>query len=58
MQYVCARIDSTATCMFMAPRLRKKLGINHDVLPITGLSLGGQIMHHAKDSGKMSITIE
>jgi len=58
MQRVRALIDCGATSIFMAPRLLKKLGISHEVAHITTLGLGGQIMQHAKDSRKTSITVQ
>ena len=58
MQRVQALIDCGATSVFMAPRLLKRLGISHEAAHTTTLGLGGQIMQHAKDSRKTSITVQ
>jgi hypothetical protein len=58
MHRVRALIHCGATSIFMAPRLLKKLGISHEAAHITALGLGGQIMQHAKDSRKTSITVQ
>jgi hypothetical protein len=57
MQCVRGLIDCGATSIFMPPRLPKKLGISHEAAHITTLGLCGQIMQHAKNSGKTSITV-
>jgi len=58
MQCVRALIDCGATSIFIAPRLLKKLVISHEAAHITTLGLGGQIMQHAKDGRKTSITVQ
>jgi len=58
MQRIRALIDCGATSIFMAPRLLKRLGISHEAAHITTLSLDGEVMHHAKDSRKIRITIQ
>jgi len=58
MQRVRALIDCGATTIFMASRLLKKLGISHEAAHTTTLGLGGQIMQHAKDSRRTSITVQ
>jgi hypothetical protein len=58
MQRVRAPIDCRATSVFIAPRLLKRLGILHEAAQTTTLGLGGQILQHAKDSRKMSITVQ
>jgi len=58
MQHVQALIDCGATSVFMAPRLLKKLGISHEAAHTTTLGLGGQIMQHASDGRKTSITVQ
>jgi hypothetical protein len=58
MQRVRALIDCEATSIFMAARLLKKLGISHEEAHITTHGFGGQIMQHAKDSRKTSITVQ
>jgi len=58
MQRLRALIDCGATSIFMAPTLLKKLGISHEVAHITTLGLGEQIMQHAKDSQKTTITVQ
>jgi hypothetical protein len=58
MQRVRALIECGATSIFLGPRSLKKLGISHEAAHITTLGLGGQIMQHAKDIRKTSITVE
>jgi hypothetical protein len=58
MQCVRALINCGATSIFVAPRLLKILGISHEAAHITTLGLGGQIMQHAKNSRKTSITVQ
>jgi hypothetical protein len=58
MQRVRALIDCSATSIFMAPRLLKRLGISHEAAHITTLGLNGGVMQHAKDSRKTRITVQ
>jgi len=58
MQCIQALIVCRATNMFIARRLLKKLGGSYKAAHIPTLGLGGQIMHHVKDSPETSITVQ
>jgi len=58
MQRVRTLIDWGPTSGFMIPRLLKKPRISHEAAHTTTSGLGEQLMQHAKDSQKTSITVQ
>jgi hypothetical protein len=58
MQRMRALIDCGATSIFMAPRLRKRLGLADEPAYVTTLGLDGQIMAHASESRKTTFTVQ
>jgi hypothetical protein len=58
MQRMRALIDCGATSLFMAPRLRKRLGLADEPAYVTTLGLDGQIMAHASESRKTTFTVQ
>jgi hypothetical protein len=58
MQRVRALIDCSATSIFMAPRLLRKLGLPHEAAHITTLGLIGHVMEHARESRKTIISAQ
>jgi len=58
MQPVQTPIDCGATCIFIAPRLRKRLSLAEDPAYVTTPGLNGQVMAHASDSRKMAFTVQ
>jgi len=58
MQRVRALIDCGTTSIFMAPRLRKRLGPADEPAYVTMLDLNGQVMAHASDSQKTAFTVQ
>jgi hypothetical protein len=58
MQPVRAPIDWGATSIFMAPRLRKLLGLMDEPAYMTTVGLNGQVMAHGSDSGKTAFTVQ
>jgi len=58
MQRVRALIDCGATSIFMAPRLVRKLGLPHEAAHTTTLGLDGQVMEHARDSRKTTMSAQ
>jgi len=58
MQRVWALIDCGTTSIIMAPRVLRKLGLPHEVAHTTSLGLNGQVMDHARDSRKMTISAQ
>ena len=53
-----ARIDSGEPSIFMAPRLRKRLGLADKPACVTTLGLNGQVMANASDSRKKPVTLQ
>jgi len=58
MQCVRALIDRGATSIFMAPRLLSTLGLPHEAAHKTTLGLNRQVMEHARDSWKPTISAQ
>jgi len=58
MQCVRALIDCGATSIFMAPRLRKRLGLADEPAYITTLGLNDQVMAQASESRKTAFTVQ
>jgi len=58
MQCMRALIDGGVTSIFMAPRLRKRLGLADKPTYVTTLGLNGQVMAHASESQKMAFTVQ
>jgi len=57
MQRVRALIDCGATSIFMAPRLRRRLGIRDEPALTATVGLDGRVMVEAKDSWKATISV-
>ena len=57
MQRVRALIDCGATIIFMAPRLRQRLGLADETAYFRTVDPNGQVMAHASDSRKMAFTV-
>jgi len=58
MQSMRALIDCGATSIFMAPRLRKRLGLADKPVYVTTLGLKGHLMAHASESRKTTFTVQ
>jgi hypothetical protein len=58
MQRVRALINCSATSIFMSPRLRKKLGLADEAVGITTIGLDGRVMESAKNSQKVTMTVQ
>jgi hypothetical protein len=58
MQRVRALIDCGATSIFMAPRLRTRLGLADEPAYVMTLGLYGHVMAHASDSRKTTFTVQ
>ena len=58
MQHLYALIDYTVTSIFMALRLRKRLGLAYEPPYVTTLGLNGQVMAHASDCPETVITVQ
>jgi hypothetical protein len=58
MQQVRAVIDCGATSIFMAPRLRKRLGLADEPAYVMTLGLNCQLIAHASESRKTAFTVQ
>jgi len=58
MQRIQVLFDCGATSIFMAQRLLPKLGLPHEAAHTTTLGLNGQMMEHARDSRKATISAQ
>jgi hypothetical protein len=58
MQRVRALIDGGATSIFIALRLRKRLGLADEPAYVTTLGLNVQVMAHARESLKTAFTVQ
>jgi hypothetical protein len=58
MQRVQSVIDCGVTNIFMAPRLRKRLGLADEPAYVKTLGLNGQVMAHTNESRKMAFTVQ
>jgi len=57
MQHVRALINSSATSIFMAPRVRTQLGLAHQPTYVTTLGINGQAMAHANECRNTAFTV-
>jgi hypothetical protein len=58
MQRVRALIDCGATSNFVAPRLRKRLGLADTPAYVMTLGLNGHVIAHASESRKTTFTVK
>jgi hypothetical protein len=58
MQRVRALIDCGMTSIFMAPRLRRRLGLAYEPAYLTTLGFNGQVMAHMSDSRNTVFTVQ
>jgi hypothetical protein len=58
MQRMQSLIDCGVTNIFMAPRLRKRLGQADEPAYVKSLGLNGQVMAHTSESRKMAFTVQ
>jgi len=58
MERVRALIDCGATTIFMALRLRERLGLADKPAYVTTLGLNGQVMDHPRDSRRTAFTVQ